>query len=76
MNQIMAGAVAMGFAVAGLFFLRFWWESGATASSRSSRWSFFLPDGNQPHRAWGWRHRHNNRVRETTCSGCESSRSF
>jgi uncharacterized membrane protein len=24
MNQIMAGAVAMGFGVAGLFFLRFW----------------------------------------------------
>jgi hypothetical protein len=24
MNQILAGAVAMGFAVAGVFFLRFW----------------------------------------------------
>lgn len=27
MDQIMAGAVAMGFSVAGLFFLRFWWET-------------------------------------------------
>jgi hypothetical protein len=28
MNQIMMGALAMGFAVAGLFFLRFWRNTG------------------------------------------------